>query len=183
MTHALALKFEKVLDHRYANWRPFFRNGWHERCAMSRVDNLMKSLSAKRIAILGLAIVLTSAGVSWALQRCLPDGESGDHVHPDQAESAFVMNNFEYSSTTLATDHRHQTASRIHCTESQILKLALGPASSAFRLQPPKDGDVRAFLAAALPKTVALNARPADSIYVSIKAHLSPHSLIPRFRI
>ena len=138
---------------------------------------------AKDIAILGLSFILTSSGLPWALQRCLTDDASEGHLHSAQAESAPATNHRAFPSGAVVFEHRHQP-SRIHCTETQILKLSFGPASSVFRFEPPKDGGVKAFLAVALSNTTGtLNARLAGSIYLLVKPHLSPHSLIPKFRI
>ena len=145
----------------------------------------MKLSSAKLIAILGLSIILTNSGVAWALQRCLIDSESGDHIHLAQTESASTIINRAYSSPAVAFEHRHQPPSRIHCTQTSIPKLAFGPVSSVFRLEPPKGDAVKAFSLAALldANTSTSNGSLPASIQLSVKPRLSPHLLIPRFRI
>ena len=140
--------------------------------------------SAKIVGILGLLIILTNSGVAWALQRCFTDNESGDHIHSAQTASAPAASNGAYSSRVVAVEHRHQPPSRIHCSETQILKLDFGPASSVFRLDSPTDSGVKVFLTAALSNIAATsNASLPESIYLSVKSHLSPHSLIPKLRI
>ena len=145
----------------------------------------MNLSSAKIIAILGLSIILTNAGVAWALQHCLGDSESADHIHPVQTASALATSNRAYSSPAVAVELRQQPSSRIHCTESPVLKLWLG-VPSIFRLEVPKDDVVHAFLPAALLNATASPSTgrgvPA-SIQLSVKPRLSPHLSIPRLRI
>jgi hypothetical protein len=145
----------------------------------------MRLSLTKVIAILGLSIILANSGVAWALQRCSTDSESGYHIHLAQTESASTISNRAYSSPAVAVEHRHQPPSRIHCTETPILKLAFGPVSSVFRLEPPKDGTVKACWPAALlnASTSASNSSLPASVLLAVKPRLSPHLLILRFRI
>lgn len=146
----------------------------------------MKLSSAKIIAVLGLSIILTNSGVAWALQSCLTNKEPGDHLHSAHTASASAASNRVYSSTVVAVKHRHQASPRIHCTETLVLKLWFGPVAPFFRLEPPKDNAVNAFLPAALLNASA-SALSGDSLPASIqlalKPRLSPHRLIPRLRI
>jgi hypothetical protein len=124
--------------------------------------------SAKTVGILALSVILTNSGVAWALSRCLDS----------------VVSSRAHSSSTVAIEHRHQPPSRIHCTETQILKLDFGPASSVFRLDSSKNVNlIRAFLAAPLTDTAGTsNASLPESVYLA-EPHLSPHLLISKLRI
>ncbi len=144
----------------------------------------MKLLSAKIIAILGLSIILTNSGVAWALQRCVIDNDSADHIHPTHTATAATSNR-AYSSHVVAVEHHHHPPSRIHCTEILVLRLWFGPVAPVFRLEPPKDDAVKAFLPAALLNAGAntLTGSLPAPILLSVKPRLSPHLLIPRLRI
>lgn len=151
--------------------------------ALGRNDKMTFS-SAKIVGILALSVILTNSGVAWALSRCLTDSASRDHIHLPRTEMGSVVSSRAHSSPTVVVEHRHQPPSRIHCTETQILKLDFGPASSVFRLDSSKNVNlIRAFLAAPLTDTAGTsNASLPESVYLA-KLHQSPHLLISKLRI
>jgi len=145
----------------------------------------MNLSSAKIIAILGLSIILTNSGVAWALQHCLTDNEAGDYIHLALTASARPTSKREYSAPAVVVEHRHQAASRIHCTENPVLKLWFGPVANVFRLEPPRDDALSAFLPDELlnASASALTGSVPVPIHLLVTLRLSPHLFFPRFRI
>jgi hypothetical protein len=133
-----------------------------------------------------MVLVLVSSGAAWALQHCLLDSEAVNHVHIAHSESANPGRNGMYSTLAAAIERRHQPVSRIHCPENHILKFSFGPASSVFRLEPPKKANMKAIPPTALvnASTSATNAALLDwSVWLSTTPRISPHLFFSKLRI
>jgi hypothetical protein len=124
----------------------------------------------KFISTLCLSIVLISSGTAWALQNCLMDNESAEHVHIAAGE---------FPAASSDTTRHNRTHGRIHCPENNIATLSFGPASPLFRLEPPDDGG--GFLNSYAPASIAT--RLTRTIRPSIGPYLSPELIFSKLRI
>jgi hypothetical protein len=139
----------------------------------------------KLLLTVSLAGVLVSSGPAWALQHCPTDNEAAGHVHTFQTKWVATSRDNTYSSVASAIKHRHHPLSRIHCPENQILKLFIGPVSSAFRLEAPKE----AYGKTISPAVLNVTTRTVDgslldwAVRLLTMLHLSPHLFFSKLRI
>ena len=139
----------------------------------------MKMPLLKLFGIVWLALMFVNSGAAWALQRCLGDIEATEHAHIFANEMGNAPRNVAYPAVA-AIEQRHQPLSRIHCPENHISRLSFGPASSVFRLDAPKEAQVKAIPPAALltTSTSISNGNPVDW-----NVWLSPHLVLSKLRI
>jgi len=114
--------------------------------------------------MLWLSIVVINGGAAWASQNCLARGESLYHAHIASGSDL---------------EHDHKLDARIHCPESSMPNLALGPASFVFRLEPPKNGAGGWLNTGSLSLNALLNWTFARSF----KPHLSASLFLSKLRI
>jgi len=130
---------------------------------------------SKLFATAFMAAMLVGSGVAWALQNCIFAGEAADHAHVLHDQSA---------GTAAPLEHHHRPSPRIHCPEYHILNASFGTASSAFRLDPPKEDTVKMF-----PAAVSLNGSEGilngfgQNCRAPLLPHLPSHLFLARLRI
>lgn len=128
----------------------------------------MKRSLLKLIFLLGFSVVLTTAGVAWALQGCALLGHTT--AHSDAFDDASVS----------VQENAHRLSERIHCPEEKFDKLLFGSASSALRLE-----NVFELTAELFDRGDPRNLTTALALATSpeVRFHISPHLLLSRLRI